>query len=68
MGLSAFNLMRARLQAEEEARKAKELEELAFSPKVEAPVVVETIEEPKPVVEKPKRKKTDAEKLKSKKN
>lgn len=65
MGLSAFNLMRLRLQQEEEAKKAKEAE-LASSSEVVAPQVIP--EEPSPVVEKPKRKKTDAEKLKSKKN
>ena len=59
--------MRARIQAEEEARRAKELE-LASSKEAEASLVEEPIEEPKPVVEKPKRKRTDAEKLKSKKN
>ena len=64
MGLSAFNLMRARLQAEEEARKAKEAELASLKQEEVAPQVVEG--QPL-VVEKPKRKRTDAEKLKSKK-
>ena len=67
MGLSAFNLMRARL-AEEEARKAKEAELASSKQEVQQEEVSPQIVEERPVVEKPKRKKTDAEKLKSKKN
>lgn len=62
MGLSAFNRMRARLEAERQAmEKAKEAnsnvsKEIAPSQKGE-----------QASTDKPKRKKTDAEKLKSKK-
>lgn len=52
MGLSAFNRMRANRLAEEEARKA------------EAELASKSVEK---TVEKPKRKKTDAEKLKGNK-
>ena len=51
MGLSAFNRMRANRLAEEEARKA------------EAELASKSVEK----TEKPKRKKTDAEKLKGNK-
>ena len=67
MGLSAFNRMRAMKLAEEEARKAEEAR-LASLEEVQEAVVPQVIEEPAPAVAKPKRKKTDAEKLKSRKN
>lgn len=95
MSLTAFNRMRARQKAEEEAlkaeeaKKAEELEVASPKPVVESvpePVVAESVvesipesvvepisepikveEQTSPAVEKPKRKRTDAEKLKGKK-
>lgn len=69
MSLTAFNRMRARQKAEEEALKAEKAEIASSEPVVESvpEPVVEVKEQTPPVVEKPKRKRTDAEKLKSKK-
>ena len=62
MGLSAFNLMRAR-EREEELAKSKDTKPVEVK-EVEAPVVVEEVETPEE--EKTSKKKTDAEKLKKK--
>lgn len=74
MGLSAFNRARARQKAEEEAlkaeqaEKAEELEVASPEPVVESvPEPVKVKEQTSPIVEKPKNKRTDAEKLKGKK-
>ena len=67
MGLSSFNAMRARKRAMEQAN-AKKAEPTPIEVKeVEAPAILEEIE-PEEKVEKIQEKKTDAEKLKKKKD
>ena len=67
MGLSSFNAMRARKRAMEQAN-AKKAEPTPIEVKeVEAPTILEEIE-PEEKVEKIQEKKTDAEKLKKKKD
>lgn len=67
MGLSSFNAMRARKRAMEQAN-AKEAEPTPIEVKeVEAPTILEEIE-PDEKSEKIQEKKTDAEKLKKKKD
>lgn len=67
MGLSSFNAMRARKRAMEQAN-VKKAEPTSIEVKeVEAPAILEEIE-PEEKVEKIQEKKTDAEKLKKKKD
>ena len=67
MGLSSFNAMRARKRAMEQAN-AKKAEPTPIEVKeVEAPAILEEIE-PEEKSEKIQEKKTDAEKLKKKKD
>lgn len=67
MGLSSFNAMRARRRAMEQAN-AKKAEPTPIEVnEVEAPIILEEIE-PEEKVEKIQEKKTDAEKLKKKKD
>ena len=66
MGLSSFNAMRARKRAMEQANAKSEPTPIEVK-EVEAPAILEEIE-PEEKAEKIQEKKTDAEKLKKKKD